>query len=162
MTNPLDDYLQTKEAGPQGILPGMGEFMGGAGRSAMQNFRTGAEEAIGHGAVGLAASGIGVAALKIYRALGKRQDFKAMLEHNPDLAEFQERDSAKFNAHYNSLRALVPAYAQDPIIAGSLMRNMSINPENAGSILTQSMESRMKTGPSMSVDMGPAKLQTRF
>jgi len=161
MANPLDDYLMAKKA-DQGILPGMGRFMGGMGSRTLGNLRTGAEEAIGSGAVGLAATGLGVAALKVYRAIGKRKDFKSMMEHNPDLQEMQSRDPSKFNAHYNSLRTLVPSYAQDPIISGSLMRSMSFNPEHAGSILTQSMETRSKHAPSLSMDMGPAKFQTKL
>lgn len=160
--NPLDEYLTTKQAGPQGILPGMGKFVGTGLDRVKNNIRTGAEQAIGSGAVGLAATGMGVAALKVYRAIGKRQDFKNMMEHNPDLAEHQQRDPAKFNAHYNSLRSLVPAYAEDPIVAGSLMRNMSFNPDNAGNVLTQSMESRSKTGPSLTTELGPMKLQHKF
>lgn len=162
MSNPLEDYLTEKKAGPQGVLPGMGRLMGSLGSGAMNNFRTGAEEAVGSGAVGLAATGIGVAALKVYRAVRKREDFKQMMTHNPDLHELQAQDPGRFNAHYNSMRTMVPAYAEDPIIAGSLMRNMSLNPENAGSTLMLGMESRSKTGPSMSMDMGPAKFQAKF
>lgn len=161
-SNPLDEYLMEKKAGPQGVLPGMGRFMSGMGSAAVRNMRTGAEEAIGSGAVGLAATGIGVAAIKIYNAVRKRSDFKAMLEHNPDLAEHHAQDPARFNAHYNSLRTLVPAYAQDPIIAGSLMRSMSLSPHSAGNTLQLAMESRSKTGPSIGVEMGPAKFQAKL
>ena len=163
MTNPLEDYLMSKTAGPQGVLPGMGRFMqGGFGQGVMNNVRTGAEQAIGSGAVGLAATGLGVGAIKAYRAIRKRQDFKDMMNHNPDLHEFQQQDPSKFNAHYNSMRSMVPAYAEDPIVAGSLMRNMSLNPETAGSVLMQGMESRSKTGPTLGIEGGPAKLQMKL
>lgn len=161
-SNPLDEYLTTKEAGPQGTLPGLKPYMKGFSGNTLNNLRTGAEEAIGSGAIGLAATGMGVAALKIYNAVRKRSDFKTMLEHNPDLAEHQASDPTRFNAHYNSLRSLVPAYAQDPIIAGSMMRNMSLNPENAGNTLQVALESRAKTGPSLGVEMGPMKFQTKL
>jgi hypothetical protein len=163
MTNPLDDYLMTKKAGPQGVLPGLGGFMGGSfAQGVKQNVRTGAEQAIGSGAVGLAATGLGIGAIKVYRAIRKRQDFKDMMNHNPDLQEFHQQDPGRFNAHYNSLRSMVPANAEDPIVAGSLMRNMSLNPENAGTVLTQSMESRSKSGPSLGMDLGSAKLQMKL
>lgn len=160
--NPLDDYLMTKKAGPQGVLPGMGRFMGSFGQSVAGNVRTGAEQAIGSGAVGLVATGLTIGALKAVRAIKKRQDFKEMMTHNPDLQEFQQQDPGKFNAHYNSMRTMLPAYAGDPIISGSLMRNMSLNPETAGSVLMQGLESRSKTGPTLGIEGGPAKLQMKL
>lgn len=160
--NPLDEYLMEKKAGHQGVLPGFKSFMGGMRANTLKNFRTGAEEAIGSGAVGLAATGLGMAALKIYRAVRKREDFRQMMAHNPELKEFHEQDPVKFNQHYNSLRSLVPAYAEDPIIAGSYMRQMSLSPESAGAALREAMESRAKTGPTFGMESGPMKYQTKF
>lgn len=140
MTNPLDDYLgMRKQAfGPMG--PGFTKkVLTGAGE--------GAAQALGQGAVGLGATGLGIAGLKVWRALHKRRDFKGMMAANPDLGEYHEQDPAKFNAHYNSMRVMVPAYASDPIISGSLMRNMSMNPETAGSVLMHGVESSSKAFP---------------
>lgn len=173
MTNPLEDYLTLrKEAvGPQGVLPGMSGFLrsGIGGRIAEgatdavgKGFGNAVGQGIGQGAMGLAATGLGVAALKTYQALRKRHDFREMLEHNPDLSEYHEQDPARFNAHYNSLRVMIPAYAQDPIIAGSLMRQMSVNPENAGHHLMQGLENRAKTGPSYAAETPGGKLSLRL
>ena len=164
MSNPIDDYLGMRKTAAfgQGVLPGMGKYMSGIGGqvadSAVKSMGTGA----GQLAVGAAAAGLGVAGMKVWRALRKRSDFKNMLEQNPDLAEFQEADPAKFNAHYNSLRAMIPAYAEDPIISGSLMRSMSMNPGTAGKVLMEGLESRAKSGPSFSAEAGPLKGQMRF
>lgn len=142
MSNPVDEYLSEKALTKQAL----GGFGGpGFGKTVLTGMREGAAQAIGQGAVGLAATGISVAAMKTYRALRKRRDFREMLAVNPDLVEFQEQDPMKFNAHYNSLRVMNPGYAEDPIIAGSLMRSMSSAPHVAGSMLTQSMESAAKT-----------------
>jgi hypothetical protein len=138
VSNPIDDYL--------GMHKKAFGFLGpNFGRQAMTSMREGAAQAVGQGAVGLAAAGIGVAAMKSYRALRKRSDFKQMLEANPDLAEHQEADPMKFNAHYNSLRAMNPGYAEDPIIAGTLMRQMSLSGNNAGHVLMESMDSSSRS-----------------
>jgi hypothetical protein len=140
MSNPVDEYL--------GIRKQAFGFLGpGFGSQVSTSMREGAAQAIGQGAVGLAATGIGVAALKTYRALRKRNDFKKMLESNPDLASFQEQDPLRFNAHYNSLRVMNPGYAEDPIISGSMMRQMSMHPQFAGKVLMESMESASRTAP---------------
>jgi hypothetical protein len=171
MSNPLDDYLSdrgTIKKATQLSLPmgGMGSRLGGfarkAGRAIGEEATKGIGSALGAGAVGGVSAALGVAGMKIYRAVQKRGDFKTMLAQNPDLHEHHEQDPSGFNARYTSLRAMVPAYAQDPIIAGSLMRNMSLNPETAGTVLMQAMESRSKTGPNVSMSMGPAQVQARF
>ncbi len=140
MSNPLDDYLSERPITKKAF----GLMGPGFGHSVAQGMREGATQALGQGAVGLAATGLGVAAMKTYRALRKRRDFKEMLSVNPDLAEYQEQDPMRFNAHYNSLRSMNPGYAEDPVIAGSLMRSMSMNPNTAGGVLMQSLESSSK------------------
>lgn len=139
MSNPLEDYLAARPTEKRAFL---GSNFGTMARTSMQE---GAAQAIGQGAVGLAAAGIGVAAMKSYRALRKRRDFKEMLSLNPDLVEYQDQDPVRFNAHYNSLRTMNPGYAEDPILAGSLLRRMSMNPGTAGGVLMESMESASRT-----------------
>lgn len=171
MSNPVDDYLGMRKTaafpfGPKDFASGLRRGVEAAGSGFGGQVADSAVKAMGQGAgqmaVGAAAAGLGIAGMKVWRALRKRSDFKNMLEQNPDLAEFQEADPAKFNAHYNSLRAMIPAYAEDPIISGSLMRSMSMNPGTAGKVLMEGLESRSKTGPSFSAEAGPLKGQVRF
>jgi hypothetical protein len=160
VSNPIDDYLAERPAQPRfEKRASMGSFLGpNFGSMAATSMREGAAQAIGQGAVGLAAAGIGIAAMKSYRALRKRRDFKEMLSVNPDLAEYQDQDPAKFNAHYNSLRTMNPGYAEDPIIAGTLMRRMSMHAPTAGSVLMESMESSSKMRP----QQGPFTLGSKI
>lgn len=53
----------------------------------------------------------------------------------------------KFNAHYNSLRKMNPGYAEDPIIAGTMMRQMSMHPNTAGKVLMEGLESSSRGLP---------------
>lgn len=157
MSNPLEDYLgaKTKTAG---FLSGASNFMrnvaGEVGSETRKSFVSGAGHALGSTAVGAGAATLGMATMRIVNAVKKRGEFKSMLEHNADLLEHHEQDPAGFNARYNSLRAMVPAYAADPIVAGSLMRNMSLNPETAGSVIMQAMESRAKSAPKPGFKLG--------
>ena len=164
MANPVDDYLgMRKQAIGQGVLPGMNRFMsGGMGGQIRDSAVKAMGQGIGQAAVGVGVTGLGIAAMKTYRALRKRTDFKNMLAQNQDLVEYHEANPEQFNAHYNSLRSMIPAYAEDPIISGSLMRSMSMNPGTAGKVLMEGLESRSKTGPSFTAEMGPGKLQARF
>lgn len=143
MSNPLDEVLGMRKRAFNFLGAGFKEM---AGRSMQE----GAAQAVGQGAVGLAATGVGVAALKTYRAIRKRSDFKNMMQLNPDLSEHHESDPTKFNAHYNSMRALVPQYAEDPIISGALMRQMGEHPIGAGSTLMDAMERSSKGRPNQS------------
>lgn len=140
MSNPVDEYLGMRKKA-------FGPFGPNFGQAATRSFQEGAAQAVGQGAVGLAMGGIGIAAMKTYRAMRKRTDFKNMLEANPDLAAYQESDPVKFNAHYNSLRTMNPGYAEDPIIAGSLLRQMSMHPNTAGKVLMEGMESSSRALP---------------
>lgn len=139
-TNALDEYLTLRKTAFGPLGPSFG-------RMALMGAREGAAQAVGQGAVGLAAAGIGIAAMKAYRAVRKRKDFRDMLEQNPDLAAYQESDPMKFNAHYNSLRSMNPGYAEDPIIAGTMMRQMSMHPNTAGKVLMEGLESSSRALP---------------
>jgi hypothetical protein len=172
MTTPIDEYLESR---PKTAAHPFGPAVYGMGDKVppMPNVRTfgaevgrelssGAAKAIGAGAVGLGAATLGVAGMKLYRAVTKAHDFRQMMEASPDLAELQEKNPTLFNTHYNSLRSLAPGYAQDPVIAGSLMRQMSMSPETAGSVLMSALESRAKTGPGLNAGLGDNKLSLRF
>jgi hypothetical protein len=153
MSNPLEDYLAVRvplkktAAFGQQVLNSIGEHATDA-----------AGKAVGAGAVGLGAAAVGVAAIKTYRAIRKTHDFRSMMDNNPDLQEIQERDPTRFNAHYNSLRSLMPGYAEDPIISGSLMRHMGQSPESAGALLMSSLEGRSKTAPGIKGHMGVGEI----
>lgn len=140
MSNPVDDYLALRKTAFGPLGPNFGPLV-------TRNFQEGAAQAVGQGAVGLAAAGLGVAAMKAWQAVRKRKDFRDMLEQNPDLAAYQESDPMKFNAHYNSLRKMNPGYAEDPIIAGTMMRQMSMHPNTAGKVLMEGLESSSRGLP---------------
>lgn len=138
MSNPVDDYLagaapMVKQAGPWGQLPlpGMGKLLRGS--RTMEDLGSGALQAAG----GLAVTGAVGAVAKVYQALRKKRDFDAMLDVNPQLAERQEEDPKRFNYQYNSMRAIAPQLAQDPVMASSIMLHMSSNPEAAGRVLLE-------------------------
>lgn len=136
MSNPIDECLAMRKQAFGGLQ--------GFKNTAMTSMREGAAQAVGQGVVGAGIAGVGMAAMKTYRALRKRSDFKEMMDLNPDLAEHQEQDPTKFNAHYNSMRTLLPHYAEDPVISGALMRQMGEFPNGAGSLLMGAMEGSSK------------------
>lgn len=149
MNNPLDQYLMEKTGGVTKT-------------AAMRDLRQGMGQALGNAVIGGAATVVGVAGLKAYRALRKTHDFRSMMEHNPDLAEYHEQNPTQFNAHYNSFRSVAPSYAEDPIIAGTFMRQMSESPVHAGGKLLAALESHSKVSPRATTDYGPAKLTSLF
>lgn len=91
----------------------------------------------GAAAAGTAAviGGAGMAASAAYDALTKSRDFKKMLEYNPDLHEHHQNDPRLFNQMYSSLRQMNPTFARDPLVAGGIMRQMSLNPNGMSGIL---------------------------
>jgi len=137
--NPLDEYLE-KRAARQLFLPGI---ISPLSRMASR-LGPAAEQAGVQAGVGLGIAGIGAGAIGIYRAITKRRDFRGMLESNPDLQEFHQADPVTFNRHYDSLRALNPRYSSDPVVAGTYMRQMSLNPQSAGKVIVESLESAGK------------------
>jgi len=105
-------------------------------------------------AVGVAMMGVGAAARASYQAITKRRDFRNMLQSNPDLQDHMSANPAQFNRHYNSLRSMNPNFATDPIVAGSYMRQMSLNPRTAGNVIVESLQAaKGQRGPSH-VSMG--------
>ncbi len=136
MSNPLDDYIETREFVKQA---GIGDFFRRAVKApAFEPEQVGSLVK----QVGMVA-GAGMmmgAAKKLYMAATKSTHHRKMLEVNPDLVEHQRAEPAQFNQHYSSLRNLNPQFARDPVVAGSYMRHMSEMPQNAGAILVDSMQ----------------------
>jgi len=131
--NPLDEYLEMRKEAFK--LPiGMGTQLAGVGMT------------MGLGAA--AAHAIPVAD-KIYGAITKRRDFNEMMETNPDLQELQAEDDTFFNQAYSSLRRVNPTFGRDPIIAGSYMKKMMINKDQAGLTLAQSVKAPDAGGPAV-------------
>lgn len=131
MANPIDEFLSelpetTKEAD---FRQDFGKAMvGGLGAAA-------ATGAIGIGAMGARA---------LYNAATATRDFRQMLAHNEDLKDHHAQDPRRFNQLYSSLRTMNPAFAKDPIVAGTYMRQMIESPMNAGGILAQTVSHRDK------------------
>ncbi len=146
MSNPVDEFLQScdrvgkpmeKSAGP---LSGMGQMMGG---------KFGDELARGaiQATMGAAVMALGGAAVKTSNAIKKRKSFRDMLEHNADLNEQHQNDPKMFGRHFESFYSMNPAFASDPVVAGTYMRQMSMNPQAAGRTLVESLEARQKGSP---------------
>jgi hypothetical protein len=133
MSNPVDEYLKKYAA------EGFGEMAKSVGQRA----------ALLAGAIGLASAGT-----QVYRAITKKQDYNAMLEAHPDLAERRDQDPATFNRFYNALRSLNPQFAAEPVVAGTYMRRMLEAPEAAGGTLVESLQSSKGIGPSYSMTFG--------
>jgi hypothetical protein len=98
---------------------------------------------------------VGVAR-KAHQALTKKRDFTAMLEANPDLQQYQEENPQQFNHHYNSMRGTNPSLAADPVVSGTMMRQMSQQPQVAGRTLVEYMRSAPR-GSSLDISMGGGK-----
>jgi len=134
MGTPIDTYFEKKAA--QLSLPGMSGMGGRIGNALGQ---AGTNAAVG-AVASAGAAGLGVAASKIYDAITKRQNFRQMLEHNPDLEEYIQQNPKFFNQAYSSLRAANPAFSRDPLISGTYMRKIMESPLGAGGILGEAMD----------------------
>jgi hypothetical protein len=189
MSNPVDEALMAKEAVGMGrFLQGVGQSLRGGGNlfgsSAQrvgQQFGSSILEGIGGsgadlgkglvvGAAGAAGAagiaGIGAAVKSLHTAATKRRDFREMMDLNPDLSEAQGQNPKFFNASYNSLRRLNPAFGKDPVVSGSVMRRMMENPAGAGTILTGTLKEpevpRGSSELSVGGKLGPLEYRHRF
>ena len=118
-------------------------------------------------AAGLAVAGLaGAAALKMHGAAKKRASFREMMDVNPDLKEYQQENPKLFSASYSALKSMNPTYAQDPLVAGGVMRKMMEGgPAGAGNVLTQTIrppEARQPTNVSYRQDIGPIAVRHDF
>lgn len=139
MSNPVEEYLRVKEA--SSFISGMGTAAKGALSS--PNVRAGGAF------VGLNMAAL--AALKgldsAYMAITKKRDFNKMLEHHGDLQEAQQANPKQFNAHFTSLRNMNPEFSQDPIVAGTYMRQMTASPDTAGMAVANTLAHRRGMAP---------------
>jgi hypothetical protein len=121
----------------------MGRSLGDAGRTAARQFGSKLPEAAAgaasSAAVGLGLAAGGVAASKIYDAITKRRDFRAMMEANGDLHEEYAKDPKLFNQMFSTLRTFQPAFTKDPLVAGTYMRQMTGSPLTAGGVAVQAL-----------------------
>ena len=126
--NPVEEYLQIKEAGKADLLK---EYAGKAG------ILTGTMAGATAGIYGIV-EGIRAA----HRAITKKRDFKAMLESNPDLIEARRENPRRFDRQWSSLRSLNPEFSSDPVVAGTYMRKMHMSPMTAGDVIVESLRGR--------------------
>jgi hypothetical protein len=99
----------------------------------------------GAGVAAAALSGAGIAAGKIYDAVTKARDFRAMMgsSFNADLSDLHKQRPREFNEAFTSLRTMNPAFTKDPMVAGVYLRRMmSFAPEDAGGTLLDALRSR--------------------
>ena len=137
----IEQYIAEKTAGPWGSVGRTArDVASGAGKKVLEEIPKG----VGGGAAALMVGAAGAAVSKIHDALTKRRDFRAMLEHNPHLNEAQAADPKRFNQLYSTLRTFNPAFAADPIVAGTYMDRMWQNPGGAGAIATEALTARDK------------------
>ena len=132
MKSPLDSYLCEKEK-----RAGWLSSLGGGVRQILSPQNIGG--ALAATAFAAATDVPAMVARKAYYAVTKSRDFNQMMETDPTLKQFQRENSKQFNAHYNSLRSLNPEFASDPVVAGTYMRQMSMNPATAGSVIVDSL-----------------------
>ncbi len=127
MSNPIEKYLEKKA--------GIGALLSKAKEPAFN-------AAVGAGAIGAVSAGtaaVSFGAKKLYDAVTKHRDFRAMLSANEDLHEALERDPKFFNQVYSSLRSVNPQFAAEPMIAGHYMRQMTESPLTAGGKIESAM-----------------------
>ena len=127
MTNPVDEWCSSREKRAAfGFFPGVARALKG-------DIRSGALQSLG----GLGVVGALAGVQKGIAAITKHRDFREMLEHAPDVAEMQQQNPKLFNRHYDSMRAMAPGVASDPVVAATWMRRMSMSPESAGGMLLE-------------------------
>lgn len=139
--NPIDEYLESDVHQMMEKKANLGTAMSFVGK----RVGTGALEAAG----GAALLTLGGAAIKAYKGISKKRDFRGMMEANPDLQEYQGQNPKQFQVHYNSFRNMNPSFASDPVVAGTYMRQMSMSPETAGKVIVESLGGARALPPSM-------------
>lgn len=143
MSNPLEDFLD--EYGEKTALDwkGVGQHAGGA--------LLGAAAAAG----GTALIGAGaMAAQHLYDAATSKRDFRGMMQWNQDL---HHEDQRLVNQSFRTLRRFAPDLSKDPLVAGSMVRQMVQAPQGAAGIMQQALQGQ-KNVPSPVLDayMGAA------
>ena len=103
-----------------GLAPTVGPSATGAERFGQMLGHTGTVAAAGSLITGGAAAAW-QAAEGLKGKLQKPSRYKAMLAAHPSL---QKEDASKVQLYYNSLNAMAPSVAAEPLLAGSFVRNM--------------------------------------
>lgn len=141
MTNPVDEYLRTKEAG---FLSGIWEGMKGLAGTSVGQHATGAAATLGVLVAGRAAlRGMD----NVMLAITKKRDFNQMMEHNTDLREPYQENPKQFLAQFTSLRSMQPRFSKDPIVAGTYMRQMTASPATAGTAVVGALSAGRGMAP---------------
>lgn len=154
MSNPIEVFLSEKRAmdfGDASDAAEIGAALGSTGRSLRKSpllKSVGRGVALG-GAFALGSAGVaavGAAANKMYDAMTKKRDFEAMLDANPHLRAYQEREPESFNHAFSALRAMNPAFSRDPLVAGAyLFESMEQPAETRGFVAVKALRESVPT-----------------
>lgn len=134
--NPLEEFLEDYASEKQAAMPSWGSIRSGAGEvggTFGKALAIGAGTALATAAIG----GTAAAASALHDAATKGRDFRQMMDVNADLHDYHQQDPKMFNQLYTSLRKANPAFAKDPVIAGTYMRKMLDSPAHAGGMLAE-------------------------
>lgn len=150
MSNPVDDYLETKD-----VVSDEPAAVDGFRKCASEkkaSFWRGVGQSLIAGGVVIGAEALYDAAKAARHAGKKQKHFKDMLRGNADLAQGNRDNPNMFNRHYTSLHSMNPQFAADPLVAGAYMRQMEMNPATAGNVVVESIQgaSKMPRRQSMS------------
>lgn len=137
--NPVEEFLQTKEAFGMGGL-----------KNVAKSYGPRAAESIGGGVAmglgGAAFAGLTVGAAKLFDAATKTRDFNSMMEANPDLHSLHQEDPVGFNRMFSALRTMAPQFTKEPLVAGAYVRQgMLGSVEDRGFTAVKAMEGSTKT-----------------
>lgn len=154
--NPVENFLLEKRAFG-GTAVGKLRSLGAKAGPALGRMGEQAGSAALAGAGAAAFAGLVGAAGKLYDAATKTRDFNNMMEANPDLHEHLQADPAGFNRMFTSLRRFSPEFTQEPMVAGSLMRQgMSSAMEDRGNLVMRAQRERpqKRQGPATEAALG--------
>jgi hypothetical protein len=136
MSNPLDDFLG--EYGEKTAVD-----WDKAGKSIAEH---GGNALVGAAAVGAGTAmlgGVGMAAQHIYNAATAKRDFRGMMQWNEDLAH---EDQRMVTQSFRTLRRFAPDMSKDPLVAGSVIRQMVQAPQGASGIMQQALQGQKNIG----------------
>jgi hypothetical protein len=87
--------------------------------------------------------GAALAIQHIYDAATAKRDFRGMLEWNQDL---HHEDQRMVNQSFRTLRRFAPDMSKDPLVAGSMVRQMVQAPQGAAGIMQQALQGQKNIG----------------
>jgi hypothetical protein len=137
---PLDiAYDQVKEAAiPSAVADVAMELKSGFGGQFVDALK-------GAGALALAGAALGgmtQAAQALHAAATKSHDYNQMMGMHPDLKEHPNQTLVA-NA-FTTLRRFSPAFSKDPLVAGSYVKRIVMNPDAAGGLINESLGASSK------------------